>query len=280
MGINLEYATLLARLKAQNNITLGGTCCEFGAQDISADPVALAAQLKRCGINHAFPSIDSAAMLYSVFNYSTYTCIDATAEHKALVFDLNKNLREHYGFKETYDLVTDIGTFEHVFNIATAFENAHDLCAVGGTMIHVLPSNCNTNHGYYTIQPRLIADIVDANAYEIIDFLFTVDYKPVLYAYDLQNYKAYDDRDIMFYVVLRKTMDKPFQYPFDSIFTEKNTLSDYKRISLIQSFSSYIKSSWSNIRPQSLNNIPTDILASYNPIRKWIKKCIDHLGRY
>ena len=191
---------------------------------------------------------------------------------------MNKNLRDSYGFSELFDLVTDLGTFEHVFDIANAFRNAHEICRVGGLMIHALPSNCNANHGYYAIQPRMIADIAVVNAYEIEEFAFTVDYKPVLYRYDLRTYKYYDDRDLMFYVVLRKTMDKSFTYPFDSIFTAKNTLTEYNQIINPEAFRAYIKSSWGNIKPKKLEQVPIEILSTSYRYRKFIKKIINLLG--
>jgi hypothetical protein len=280
MGINLEYVTLLTHLRQYDKLPPGNKICEFGAQDISADPIVMAAHLERCGFHHQRDSVHSAKELYQLFGFNNYISIDATAEHGALTFDLNKNLRDSYGFSELYDLVTDLGTFEHVFDIACAFRNAHEVCQVGGLMIHVLPSNCNANHGYYTIQPRMIADISAANAYEIVEFVFTVDYKPVLYRYDLKTYKDYDDRDLLVYVVLRKTVDQPFIFPFDSIFTEKNTLSEYKQIFTTDKFLSYIKSSWENVRPKNLNEVPTGILTASTRRRKFLKWIINRLGRY
>ena len=278
MGINLEYVTLLSSLKDREQLPNQGKVLEFGAQDISAEPKAVAKHARRCGVEHSCLGIDSARMLYDLYGLSDYTCIDATAEHGALVYDLNTNLRSAYGFTETFDLVTDLGTFEHVFDIASAFRNAHDVCKLGGLMIHALPSNCNANHGYYTIQPRMIADIAAANNYEIIELVFTVDYSPTLYRFDLENYQDYDDRDLMVYSVLRKRTDAAFRLPFDSIFTDKNTLSDYQPLFAPLAFSSYIKSSWNNVRPTALEKVPTVFLSLTPSYRRWIKRIINRLG--
>lgn len=278
IGINLEFVTLLSSLRIRGKLPSAGKVLEFGAQDISAEPKAVAEHLRRCGMQHAYTTIDSAPLLYDLFGLSDYTCIDASAEHGALVYDLNTNLRTTYEFTDTFDLVTDLGTFEHCFDVASAFRNAHDACKTGGLIIHALPSNCNANHGYYTIQPRMIADIAAANDYEIIDFVFTVDYCATMYHFDLQNYRAYDDRDIMIYAVLRKKTESAFRLPFDSIFTEKNTLADYQSLFASSSFSAYIKSSWSNVRPKAFDKAPTDIQSHSYRYRNWIKWMIDRMG--
>lgn len=279
VGINLECITLLSSLKARGQLPNQGKVLEFGAQDISAEPKAVANHARRCGVQHSCSSIDSARTLYDLYGLSDYTCVDATAEHGALVYDLNTNLRSTYGFTDTFDLVTDLGTFEHCFDVASAFRNAHEACKPGGLMIHALPSNCNANHGYYTIQPRMIADIAAANSYEILDLVFTVDYCPTLYRFDLENYRVYDDRDLMIYAVLRKKTDVPFRLPFDSIFTDKNTLADYQPLFAPLAFSSYIKSTWNNVRPTYLDKVPTDILVLPPHCRSWIKRIINCLGR-
>lgn len=278
MGINIEYVTLLSSLCDRQLLPTPGKVLEFGAQDISADTKAIADHSRRCGVKHSCITIDSAQTLCDLFGLCDYTCIDATSEHGALAYDLNTNLRIKYGFAEQFDLVTDLGTFEHCFDIASAFRNAHEVCKIGGLMIHALPSNCNANHGYYAIQPRMIADLSAANGYDIIDFAFTVDYSPILYRFDLKNYQAYDDRDLMIYTVLQKKTGAEFHLPFDSIFTDKNTLSDYQRLYAPQEFSSYIKASWSNIKPRVIDQVPIDIQVAPPRYRKWIKQIINRIG--
>lgn len=278
MGINLEYITILSSLSKRGLLPKSGKVLEFGAQDISAESKAVAEHIRRCGMHNPFLTIDSAQVLYKVFGLDNYTSIDASGVHGALVFDINSNLGTAYGFTEKFDLVTDLGTFEHCFDIANAFRNAHETCKAGGIIIHALPSNCNANHGYYVIQPRMIADISASNNYEIIEFAFTVDYRSTLYHIDLENYKTYDDRDIMFYVVLRKNSDTGFCLPFDSVFTELNRLNNYKSLTIPLAFKTYIKGSWSNVLPKDHDKIPTVIKNTSPTYRKWIKHIIDRLG--
>lgn len=280
MGINLEYVTLLSSLRTRKLLPDRGSVLEFGAQDISADGCAMASHAKRCGLRHDYTSIKTASALYKLFGLSSYTCIDATSEHEALAYDLNTNLRSDYGFTDTFELVTDLGTFEHCFDVASAFRNAHESCKVNGLIIHALPSNCNANHGYYVVQPRMIADLAAANNYEIIDCTFTVDYSPILYQFDMKNYRVYDDRDLMVYVVLKKTEDASFQMPFDSIFSDKNTLSSYQKLYAPSSFASYIKGSWHNIKPSNLEQVPINIQPAPPLQRTLVKQIIDRIGKW
>ena len=280
MGINLEYLTLLSSLKKRGELPITGSVVELGAQEISADPTQAVDHLKRCGIDVSDLVVPMAKELYGIFGFTDYYAIDATGERGAEVLDLNKNLKKFYGFERKFDLVTDLGTFEHVFNISSAFENSHNLCKKGGLMIHALPSNGNANHGYYVIQPRIFGDIAAANDYEILDLLFSVDYRPNLYRFSMENYKKYDDRDLMVYAVLRKCSDSPFQMPFDSLFSLQNKIKDYQSKKINYFFPSYIKGTWESIRPKSLKEIPIIFLEKSPDSRTFIKKIIDKLGKY
>ena len=254
---------------------------ELGAQDISADHKDMATHNKR--FNNASDSpdcIDTAALLYEVMGYPRYQAIDATGEYGAHVFDLNEDIASKYDFHEEFELVTNLGTIEHCFNPAVAFENVHKFCKKGGLMIHAFPSNGNANHGFYNMQPRLFAILAQANEYETLEFVFTVDYKPVLNEFSHKSYAAHDDRDLMCYVVFRKMNDKPFVSPFDSIFDDKNKLKGYKTALDINEFRSYIKGTWQNVKPKNIASVPVEIIRATNPIRKIIKRIYDIIGRY
>ncbi len=54
-----------------------------------------------------------------------------------------------------YDAVLDFGCLEHVFDFPTAWRNAVDLCRVGGHILHALPANNLSGHGFYQFSPEL-----------------------------------------------------------------------------------------------------------------------------
>jgi len=108
----------------------------------------------------------SASHFYTWLGVKTYACIDVNSKDGAMIMDLNKDIREEYGFNRQFDLVLNNGTGEHVFNQSKVFENLHQLCNLGGTILNILPLSPWLNHGFYNYNPVLPRDIAYANNYE------------------------------------------------------------------------------------------------------------------
>jgi hypothetical protein len=85
--------------------------------------------------------------------------IDASDYEKAtLVHDMNTPLEP----QQRYSVVLDFGTLEHVMNVPVAFDNVAKLCAPGGRILHMLPSNNCTGHGFYQFSPEFFFQIYSA----------------------------------------------------------------------------------------------------------------------
>lgn len=252
MGINAELVEILGRLRDAGQLENFGSVVELGAQDVSAPAETLQMVMRSHGVDADTETLKTADGLYAPFGFSRYVAIDATGAAGALVFDLNKVVSEAYGYAESFDLVTNLGTSEHVFNQHAVFANAHELCRVGGIMIHCLPAQGLVNHGFYNYHPRFVADLAAANGYEMLSVGFTRDFKPRLFEYTLENFRAHDDGDLMVYSVLRKVSDQPFRTPFDSIFRSISQLPSYKEEGSTgwstprEEFNAYIKTTWTN----------------------------------
>ncbi len=250
MGINAELIRLLADLRRRALVT-GNAIVETGAQDVCVVPEVLEKILETRSFS-AHANAVQAAELYAHLGFDHYRCIDANGGNGALVFDLNKDLREQYEFGETFDLVTNLGTAEHCFDQHAVFKNLHDLCKPGGIMIHALPAQGNVNHGFYGYNPRFFADLAAANGYEIVDLSFTVDYKPVLIQYTKAAFQKWDSHDLLFYAVFRKMNESPFRVPFDGMFASANRITGYVATSidpLATEFSPYLKGGdWENTK--------------------------------
>ena len=251
MGINAELVRMVADLRSSKAIS-GASVIEIGAQDVCvAEHV-----VKQILVDHRIASggneFANAVDLYGALEFDCYKCIDAGGQNGALVFDLNKDLREQYGFFETFDLVTNLGTAEHCFNQFSVFKNLHDLCKPGGIVIHALPAQGNVNHGFYNYHPRFFADLAAANTYEIVDLSFTVDYKSEMIKYSKAEFQKWDSHDILFYAALRKTSDAPFCSPFDGMFASANRVAGYVATNidpLATEFSPYLKGGdWENTK--------------------------------
>jgi SAM-dependent methyltransferase len=105
---------------------------------------------------------------YRALGFSDYQAIDVNSRYESLIMDLNVNLQENYGFTNVFDLVTNNGTGEHVFNQLTVFENMHNLTKENGVMLIVLPFHNWMNHGFYNFNPILFTDMAAVNGYEIL----------------------------------------------------------------------------------------------------------------
>lgn len=133
----------------------------------SAEAGADAALLAEIDARRDAALAGSTADFYRALGFSSYTAIDVNAKFGSLVMDLNRDLAAHYGFRDTFDLVTNNGTGEHVFNQAAVFANAHALCKPDGLMLHVLPFVNFLNHGFFSYNPILFHDLAAANEYEV-----------------------------------------------------------------------------------------------------------------
>jgi len=108
------------------------------------------------------------ATYFKALGFSDYTAIDVNALYGSLIMDLNVDLGDTYGYTKTFDLVTNNGTGEHIFNQHAVFKNMHQLAAVGGVLLFVLPFYNWMNHGFFNFNPLLFTDLAAANDYEIV----------------------------------------------------------------------------------------------------------------
>lgn len=257
MGINKELITIVLDLLSASDIPRRSVV-ELGAQDVCVLPDIIDRTLRAACANVLTHPIVSAKDLYRSLGFDHYACIDASGGHEALTLDLNKNLRDDLDYTLEFDLVTNLGTSEHCFDQAAVFRNVHQLCSVGGSMIHAVPVQGNVNHGFYSYHPRFFAELAAANNYQVIQMAFTVDYDSVLVPYSLSEFQRWDSHDLLFYAVFRKRRDDSFAIPFDGMFTQANRLTEYsghmaKIDPMLTDFTPYLKSGdWANTQGNQL----------------------------
>jgi hypothetical protein len=98
--------------------------CEFGDQQFM----------------YCFPYTEmSHCSLYYRNKKLKYVSIDMNEQGGALPFDFNKSITEQ-GLTEKFDFLTNFGTLEHINDFYMGFKNMHDLCNVGGRMLHCIPA--------------------------------------------------------------------------------------------------------------------------------------------
>lgn len=135
-----------------------------------------------------FYTFDLAKLFYEViFDYQKYAAIDMHGSPDAMNYDLNYPLP----IEEKFDIVTNIGTGEHVFNQYNFFKTIHDLTADEGIMIHALPNQGGYDHGFYNYHPTFIFDLISANRYKLISFMLVDASKQPANLISLQNRESY-----------------------------------------------------------------------------------------
>ena len=105
--------------------------------------------------------------LYShlgIQNYTSFDLFDSRAEKVDLNLDLERT--------DTWDIVTNFGSSEHMFNQFAFMKNCHDLTRQGGVSLHALPVSSGMDHGFYNYHPTFFRSLAIANQYEILDFQY------------------------------------------------------------------------------------------------------------
>lgn len=174
----------LERLHHAGIITPGSTMMEFGPQDIDIPKNIVEASAKRMlpvgrvdeRMDAIFdgwggPRRDCQAAFYSLFGVTRYVSSDPFDSRADYRYDLN-NYFPHFS---RYDLITNFGTAEHVFNIPEVFRAAYRLLKKGGVMLNVLPAHGDIDHGFYNIHPILYRGFAAHSGFEICDFQYIDD---------------------------------------------------------------------------------------------------------
>lgn len=100
-----------------------------------------------------------------------YESIDGNGRGTVLA-DLNRPLHKQNVNLGQFDLVTDFGTGEHVFDQAQVFRTIHELVGVGGWFAFDRPCQGYEKHCYWLMNQCVIDDFAGANGYEILDYSY------------------------------------------------------------------------------------------------------------
>ncbi len=185
MALTQTIVGLLVRMRRAGLFDLGtARVLDLGEQNLygnvrGGDVVAIARLLKLADARiaeieaevaertrAAAPTLafDLAKLLYRVvFDCTHYNAIDLHGTEAAWRHDLNLPLP----IAETFDVVTNFGTSEHVFDQAQLFRSIHALVRPGGLMLHALPHQGGPDHGFFNYHPTFFHDLAAANSYRV-----------------------------------------------------------------------------------------------------------------
>jgi SAM-dependent methyltransferase len=102
--------------------------------------------------------------------------VDASAyENATHLHDMNLPWPADNPQRGRFDAVLDFGCLEHVFNFPVAWRNCVDLCRVGGHVLHSLPANNLSGHGFYQFSPELFFNLYqEKNGFEMRGLWFAM----------------------------------------------------------------------------------------------------------
>lgn len=143
MGILREPAEFIKALKLPKRFAV----CELGDQWVTYEEPHLLAR-----------------EFYRRMKFGRYESIDANGRG-TITYDLNRKWKGKQG---EFDLVTDFGTGEHVFNQAEVWRTVHVLTKPGGYIAFDRPSQGYEGHCFYRVDECLLHDLAAANRYTVI----------------------------------------------------------------------------------------------------------------
>ena len=305
MGIGPQAVELYRLLRDNGNLQEVNSVIEIGSQEIpTVESHQNYARTFVSSITEKAPKSNplTTQEFYEALGISDYACIDINGENDALVYDLNTDIMQNYGIDKTYDLVTNFGTTEHIFNQYQCFKNIHDLLKVGGLAIHILPFEGYLNHGYFNYQPSFFIDLGIANSYELIGIYYSGEMcgfrnvVPIPYTDDLPlvlhelclagkfSYTPQNNTSSL-EVVYRKTLAASFQSPFDARFSDVNKLhNNYVAISMSQRDKSYKKQMYKDVEKymagRSFSYRLQEALEDPEVAKRMLKNLPKYVGRW
>lgn len=169
MGLALPIVRLL--IDQHRARPLGHSVLTLGVQDIGATAGEVEALLAGQVVeepNQLLAPRDalSAERFFKALGFETYQSLDLFgSEGASIIHDLSQPIP--HALRGRFDLVIDGGTIEHIFDIAAALRGMVSLLKVGGTAFHVSPVSGWENHGFYSINPKLLERFYSCNGFDI-----------------------------------------------------------------------------------------------------------------
>jgi hypothetical protein len=213
----------------------------FGITDEIDLPDPTASVFAHGELEHLDSAAPPARLIWTWLGFE-YAAIDIDGGPGSIPLDLNfDDVPEK--FKKHFQLVTNLGTTEHVANQLQAFKIIHDLTANGGVMIHHLPAQGFMNHGLVNYNLKFFWMLARSNGYKWIysDFM-AADKRyslPQNIADDVRNFetsidqrtKNYATIDCGIAVAMQKVIDIEFVPPIDvptgTVVTDKKLQNRY-----------------------------------------------------
>jgi len=264
MGVGWKDFDLVVRLKDEGYLRPNGAIVEIGAQQLSNDVLRNREKIKELGqafgitrdidlpdptasvllhgkLEHLDSGAPPARLIWTWLGFE-YAAIDVDGSPGSIPLDLNFD-EVPRKLRKRFQLVTNLGTTEHVANQIQAFKIIHDLAGRDGVMIHHLPAQGYMNHGLVNYNMKFFWMLARSNGYKWIYSDFTLSDQSYSLPENIadtvrthegsidqraKNYKAVDCGVV---VALQKVVDIEFVPPIDvptgTVVTDKKLRNRY-----------------------------------------------------
>ena len=179
---------LLPRLKNRGRVV------SLARQRITCPPEDLKKYLDTAGfktdsLDYAPGQTLTTRELFPALGFRHYDDIDFTPDEACtIVHDLNRPIPE--SLRHRYDLVFEMGTMEHIFDVRMTFDNIIRLVKIGGTVFHLAPLTF-LNHGFYNFSFTIFYDVYRNNGFKNLTF-FLVEFPYKWWKNPVTNYQPFE----------------------------------------------------------------------------------------
>ena len=177
----------------------------------------------------------SSSFLWQILGFEKTDRIDLSFHIKRIEVLKNQTLIKHdlnlpidEKFHNQYDIVTDFGNNEHIFEVSTAFKNMHNFCKKDGYLI--ISQSLIYGNGFYNFNFDFFETLAAYNNYDIVFsniYFFFKDNSYINTELDINFLKKIKDDNvdsINQVYVFRKNDDRKFILPYVEAFPEKEQI--------------------------------------------------------
>lgn len=258
MGIGITSAQNLLELNELGLLKDFKSVIEIGSQEIHIQKNDFKELIEIAGLdvnlvenipnikNWPFSPRASSKYLYEILGIKDYKSIDINGKYGAIVHDLNKPFNDTSMFNK-FDIATDFGSCEHVFNVSECYKTLHKLLKPGGYLI--IDQAILKGNGYFKFDEVFFEGIAAANNYKIIfsSYVITTGEKTKngsYYQFHIpRNHKLLDVLDysklgnidksdgIGIFAVMQKITDEEFKTPYQgTIYNDIYNIAGFNRL--------------------------------------------------
>jgi len=171
----------------------------------------------------------STKLFWQELGIKDYKCSDINKNLSSIYIDLNKPFTDKK-YLNKFDLVTDFGNNEHVFNIGEAYKTMYELCKKKG-FIWIFQSVYSGN-GFFNFDMSFFEGYAAANNLSIVHSCYLVhlnEYEQFIIPCNKELFNVLDltkIKDVSISYVFRKNSNKKFEYYYQ--YNVKNNCSPFK----------------------------------------------------